>query len=84
MAVQWLGLHTLTAVVPGSIPGLGTRVLQAMLCGPVPATTHPTKNVSIKTESKHLGMKKFDITLTFLFYITKTHLLHIEIESLVL
>ena len=75
--VQWLGLHTFTAVVPGSISGPGTKVLQAMLCSLVPPPTAPCpptkkkKDLSIKTESKHLEMKKFDITLTFLFYIKK-------------
>ena len=29
MAVQWLGLGAFTAVGPGSIPGLGTKILQA-------------------------------------------------------
>ena len=28
-AVQWLGLHAFTAEDPGSIPGRGTKILQA-------------------------------------------------------
>ena len=30
LAVQWLGLRTLTAEGPGSIPGWGTKILQAV------------------------------------------------------
>ena len=33
LAVQWLGLHTLTAKGPGSIPGRGTKIPQAMRHG---------------------------------------------------
>ena len=29
LVVQWLGLHILTAEGPGSIPGQGTKILQA-------------------------------------------------------
>ena len=29
LVVQWLGLHALTAEGPGSIPGRGTKILQA-------------------------------------------------------
>ena len=29
LAVQWLGLRTLTAEAPGSIPGWGTKIPQA-------------------------------------------------------
>ena len=29
LAVQWLGLHASTAGGPGSIPGHGTKILQA-------------------------------------------------------
>ena len=32
LAVQWLGLSTFTKV--GSIPGQGTKILQASWCGP--------------------------------------------------
>ena len=31
--VQWLGLHMLTAEGPGSVPGQGTKILQAMWHG---------------------------------------------------
>ena len=30
---QWLGLSALTAGAPGSIPGWGTKILQAAWCG---------------------------------------------------
>ena len=33
LAVQWLGLSAFTVEVPGSIPGQGTKISQAMLCG---------------------------------------------------
>ena len=32
LAVQWLGLHTLTAEGPGSIPGWGTRIPHPTSC----------------------------------------------------
>ena len=31
--VQWLGFHAPPAEGPGSVPGQGTNMLQAMLCG---------------------------------------------------
>ena len=31
--VQWLGLSTVIAVAPGSIPGWGTKIPQALRCG---------------------------------------------------
>ena len=33
LEVQWLGLHTFTAEGVGSIPGQGTKILQAAWCG---------------------------------------------------
>ena len=33
LAVQWLGLCTPTAKVPGSIPGQGTKIPHVMWCG---------------------------------------------------
>ena len=33
LAVQWSGLHSLTAKDLGSIHSQGTKILQAMLCG---------------------------------------------------
>ena len=33
LVVQWLGLHAFTAEGEGSIPGQGTKILQAMQCG---------------------------------------------------
>ena len=33
LAVQWLGLSAFTAEVPGSIPGQGTKIPQAVQCG---------------------------------------------------
>ena len=33
LAVQWLGLCTFTAEGLGSIPGQGTKILQAVQCG---------------------------------------------------
>ena len=32
LGVQWLGLHAFTAEGLGSIPGQGTKILQATLC----------------------------------------------------
>lgn len=33
LAVQWLGLYTFTAEVPGSASGRGTKILKAARCG---------------------------------------------------
>ena len=33
-SVWWLGLHASTARGPGSLPGRGTKILQAARCGP--------------------------------------------------
>ena len=33
LAVQWLGLHALTVKGPDSVPGGGTKILQAEQCG---------------------------------------------------
>ena len=35
LAIQWLGLHTLTAEGPGSIPGRGTKIPQAAWRGQI-------------------------------------------------
>ena len=32
LVVQWLGLHAFTAMGPCSIPGRGTKILQAIWC----------------------------------------------------
>ena len=32
LAIQWLGLHTFTAVGPGLIPGRGTKIPHAAWC----------------------------------------------------
>ena len=36
LVVQWLGLHALTAEGPGSIPGRGTKIPQAVQHGKKP------------------------------------------------
>ena len=33
LVVQWLGFHALSAKGPGSIPGRGSKIPQAMRCG---------------------------------------------------
>ena len=33
LVAQWVGLRTLTAEAPGSIPGSETKILQAVWCG---------------------------------------------------
>ena len=40
LAIQWLGLHALTAKGPGSIPGWGTKIPQVMWCGHIYIHTH--------------------------------------------
>ena len=37
---QWLGLSVFAAEGPGSIPGRGSKILQAMQCGQKTAKTH--------------------------------------------
>ena len=36
--IQWLGLSAFTAMAPGSVPGQGTKILQALSHEPPP---HP-------------------------------------------
>ena len=45
LAVQWLGLHTLTTEDLGSIPGRGTKIPQASLCGQKKKKTKKIKMV---------------------------------------
>ena len=45
--VQWLGLGALTARGPGSIPGQGTKILQAMWHGQKPPKKQKRKNKNI-------------------------------------
>ena len=35
LVVQWLGFRAFIAKGPGSIPGRGTKILQAALCGQI-------------------------------------------------
>ena len=55
LAVQWLGLGTLTAVDPGLIPGQGTKILQAVHCsqkkkkGDIRRYSAPFKNSTTET-----------------------------------
>ena len=39
LAAQWLGLSTFTAKGPGSIPGQGNKILQAVVWPPPPKKT---------------------------------------------
>ena len=39
-AVQWLGLRAFNAMAPDSIPGQGTKILQALQCSQ--KKNHPT------------------------------------------
>ena len=41
LVVQWLGLHTSTAGDTGSIPGQGTKILHAALCGQLLTSSSP-------------------------------------------
>ena len=43
LAVQWLGLGTFTAEGPGSIPGWGTKILQAKWHGQKTKTNKQNK-----------------------------------------
>ena len=66
--VQWLGLCTFTAKGPGSIPGWGTKIPQAMRCGQRKKKnqkfnfpfTHPVGMCSLKWKSKSRKRKKWD------------------------
>ena len=41
LAVQWLGLHAFTAKGPGSIPGWGTKIPQALQSKKPPKNKKP-------------------------------------------
>ena len=47
--VQWLGLSALTAGGPGSIPGPGTKIPQAMRCGKKKKKVHQVDFEAIKS-----------------------------------
>ena len=66
-AFQWLGLCTSTAAGPGSIPGQGTKIPQAALCGLKKTKqnkTHPNKQKKLSLwyinihVDKHIDLKK--------------------------
>ena len=44
LAAQWLGLHAFTAEGAGSIPGWGTKILQAVQHGQSPPKNNSKKN----------------------------------------
>ena len=53
LVVQWLRLHTFTAVGLGSIPGRGTKIPQAVLHG---QTNKETLNITNKSKNKQVGL----------------------------
>ena len=54
LAVQWLGFGTFTAKAPGSIPGQGTKIPQAMPQGQrIKIKTEPQNNYPPKTIQFH-------------------------------
>ena len=48
LVVQWLGLSSFTAEDPGSIPGQGTKIPQAMWCGKKPNQNKTKKTLVLK------------------------------------
>ena len=66
LAVQWLGLRASNAGGTGSIPGQGTKILQAACCG---QKTNKRKNqTKIKQNKKDGGLfvSRMDIAATML------------------
>ena len=55
LAVQWLGLHAFTAEGPSSVPGWGTKIIQAALC----SQTRKTNNLdlSFKNLTSNAGFR---------------------------
>ena len=51
LVVQWLGPHSSTAGGPGSIPGQGTKILQATDTPPPPQNYETQWTESIKPSS---------------------------------
>ena len=59
--VQWLGLGTFTSMALGSIPGLGTKILQAERCAtPLP----PPKKPNPPPQKKNRELAAFYYTLS--------------------
>ena len=54
LVVQWLGLRAFTAMGPGSIPGQGTKILQAAWRGQKLKKTKTKKTPAPKTLSQAL------------------------------
>ena len=52
LAVQWLGLHTPTAGDMGSIPGQGTKILHAALCGQLLTPPKTNKQTSERKQKE--------------------------------
>ena len=47
LVVQWLGLGAFTVMAPGSVPGWGTKILQAAQRGQKRKQNKTTKNIYI-------------------------------------
>ena len=75
LAVQCLGLHASTAGGPGSIPGLGTKILQAA------RGTPPSKKKKKKTSIGYLVDKTCCKTGVYLVYLNfgGAYIPHLEI-----
>ena len=73
LAVQWLGLCAFIAEGVGSIPGRGTKILQATWCspkkkkkkphGPTDCFTFPSLRVSMQEPAPHRLLVKLLVTL---------------------
>ena len=61
LALQWVGLHASTAEGPGSIPGWGTKILQAKPCSMVKTKTNQNNPIrwQRKTVTLHRNTSKF-------------------------
>ena len=60
LAVQWLGLSTLTAEGPGSIPGQGTKIPQVTQHGRIKKKQlHLHSHTSVPLQSENTEVAKF-------------------------
>ena len=69
LAVQWLGVHAFTAEGPGSIPGLGTKILRATQCSQKKERKKEKKSILIKFLIKNF---RIDLEIIILSEVSQT------------
>ena len=72
LVVQWLGLRASTAKGPGSIPGWGTKILQAMWCSQKKKKKEKKQDVKEYTECDTICLKNLYLYSYIFLYIIYT------------